>query len=380
MPRKRRVTRIGASDEPTRVDGYGRVSTDEQAREGLSLVHQEKQIRRYCELYGLDLVRIVIDPGVSAKTLEREGLSSVLDDLRQGRADGVVILKLDRLTRQLRDWSDLIDEFFSERGGRRLFSVNDSIDTRTPSGRMVLNMIMTVAQWEREEIAYRTSNALQGKISRGERCGRVRFGYKLAPDGKTLLPYPKEQRAIASMRSWRDQGMTYREMVARRAKVDRLVMPGGQFPVLGLEDRVTAQDGVPNGCNESAWFSCSASTQMPPRAGISDELASPRRHQALSRIIFSRPIHHQLRGSHGKQHRTRTQDARWRFWSVGSADGTFPPLGMNGPYDGDRSPAPAGESMTSVHSSPPMGPSPWRRPTVPSSPGRDSGPNGGFRV
>jgi hypothetical protein len=64
----------------------------------------------------------------------------------------------------------------------------------------------------------------------------------------------------------------------------------------------------------------------------------------------------------------------------GSADGTFPPLGINGPYDGDRSPAPADESMTSVHSSPPMGPSPWRRPTVPSSPGRDSGPNGEYRV
>ncbi len=213
MPRKRRVRSVGAIG-PLRVDGYGRVSTDEQAREGLSLVHQERQIRRYCELYGLDLVRVAIDPGVSAKTLERDGLASVLDDLRQGRADGVVILKLDRLTRQLRDWSDLIDEFFSERAGRRLFSVNDSIDTRTPSGRMVLNMIMTVAQWEREEIAYRTSNALQGKIGRGERCGRLRFGYTLADDGKTLVPHPEEQRAIAFMRKWKGQGKTYRDMVA----------------------------------------------------------------------------------------------------------------------------------------------------------------------
>jgi len=102
MPRKRRVTKVG-SDELLSVDGYGRVSTDEQAREGLSLVHQERQIRRYCELYGLNLVRVVIDPGVSAKTLERDGLSEVLDDLRTGRVDGMVILKLDRLTRQLRD-------------------------------------------------------------------------------------------------------------------------------------------------------------------------------------------------------------------------------------------------------------------------------------
>jgi site-specific DNA recombinase len=127
----------------------------------------------------------------------------------------VVIMKLDRLTRSLRDWSDLIDRFFSDKAGRRLFSMNDSIDTRTPSGRMVLNMIMTVAQWEREETAYRTANALQGKIARGERCGRVRFGYVLAADGKTLIPDPVEQRAIEFMKRWKAQGKTYRDTVAQ---------------------------------------------------------------------------------------------------------------------------------------------------------------------
>jgi DNA invertase Pin-like site-specific DNA recombinase len=79
---------------------------------------------------------------------------------------------------------------------------------------MVLNMIMTVAQWEREEIAYRTATALQGKIARGERCGRVRFGYQLAADGRTLIPDPREQEAIRFMREWNAQGKTYREMVA----------------------------------------------------------------------------------------------------------------------------------------------------------------------
>jgi len=202
-----------ADDEPLRVDGYCRVSTEEQASEGLSLTNQEGRIRAYCSLYKLDLVRVVTDAGVSAKTLERDGLGEILDDLRAWRVDGMVILKLDRLTRRLRDWEDLIEAFFSEKGGRRLFSVNDSIDTRTPSGLMVLNIIMTVAQWERLEIGYRTHCALQGKISRGERCGRLRFGYTLAADGKTLLPEPREQQAIACMRQWEAQGKTYREMI-----------------------------------------------------------------------------------------------------------------------------------------------------------------------
>jgi len=213
MPRKKRVTRVRGSDEPLRVDGYRRVSTEEQASEGLSLIDQEARIRAYCSLYKLELVRVVTDAGVSAKTLERDGLAEVLDDLRQWRVDGMVILKLDRLTRRLRDWEDLIEEFFSEKAGRRLFSVNDSIDTRTPSGLLVLNIIMTVAQWERLEIGYRTRNALQGKISRGERCGRVRFGHTLGSDGKTLVPHPGEQEAIAFMRQWEAQGKTYREMI-----------------------------------------------------------------------------------------------------------------------------------------------------------------------
>jgi DNA invertase Pin-like site-specific DNA recombinase len=214
MPRKHRVTRVAADDQRLRVDGYRRVSTEEQSTDGVSLVLQEEKIRDYCKLYGLDLARIETDAGVSAKTLERPGLATVLDDLDRGRVDGVVIYKLDRLTRSLRDWSDLIERFFTEKAGRRLFSVNDHIDTRTPSGLLVLDIIMTVAQWERREISFRTKAALQGKIGRGERCGRLRFGYDLADDGRTLVPNPREQEAIAAMKRWDSQGMTYRRMAA----------------------------------------------------------------------------------------------------------------------------------------------------------------------
>ncbi len=213
MPRKRRVTRVG-EDLLRRVIGYIRVSTDEQSREGLSLTLQEAKIRGYCELFGLELVRIDRDAGVSAKSLDRDGLASVLDDLRRGRVGGLVIYKLDRLTRSLGDWSNLIDELFSKAAGRRLHSVEEKIDTGTASGLLVLDVLMSVAQWERRIIAERTADALQGKISRGERCGRIRFGYTLAADGKTLIPEPSEQRALAFMREWKAQGKTYREMVA----------------------------------------------------------------------------------------------------------------------------------------------------------------------
>ena len=155
-----------------RVIGYVRVSTEEQGKEGVSLALQEAKIKEYCRLYELDLARIESDPGFSAKTLDRPGIKSALDDLRRTKTvrkadthsfDGIVIYKLDRLTRSISNWDQLIQEFFNEKAGKRLFSVSDQIDTRTANGRMFLNLIMTIAQWEREIIAERTAEAPAGE-------------------------------------------------------------------------------------------------------------------------------------------------------------------------------------------------------------------------
>ncbi len=212
MPRKPRRTKV-AADGRIRVLGYPRVSTEEQSRDGLSLIHQEDRIRAYCDLHELELVGMIVDAGVSAKTLERPGLGRILDQLRRGDIDGMVISKLDRLTRSLRDWDYLIEHFFSERAGRRLFSITDSIDTRTAAGRLVLNVIVTVAQWERETTAERTRDALQGKIKRGERCGKVRYGYDLDETGKKLVANAQEQIIIAKLKKLRAHGKTYAELV-----------------------------------------------------------------------------------------------------------------------------------------------------------------------
>ena len=178
-----------------RVIGYTRVSTEEQSRSALSLESQETKIRAYCPIYDLDLVRIVSDPGCSGKDLDRPGMAEVLAALRRrkGGIDGVVIVKLDRLTRSIGDWDDLIREFFQPRAGKRLFSVGDSIDTGTAAGELVLNVLMAVAQWERKAIAERTSDALQAKIRRGERCGRDPL--RLRSGRRRQDTHPQRERA-----------------------------------------------------------------------------------------------------------------------------------------------------------------------------------------
>jgi DNA invertase Pin-like site-specific DNA recombinase len=79
---------------------------------------------------------------------------------------------------------------------------------------MVLNIILVIAQWERETIAERTKEALAHKLRRGERCGKVKFGYDLAPDGKTLVPNQGEQAALALIVEWRRAGYTLRGIAA----------------------------------------------------------------------------------------------------------------------------------------------------------------------
>ena len=111
--------------------GYVRVSTDEQAREGLSLDLQVARIGAYCEAKGWELLRVYRDAGISGKDLERPGIQSLLHDLKGNGVDVVVILKLDRLTRSIRDLGLLIDDLFE---GVALASVAEGFDSSTAAG------------------------------------------------------------------------------------------------------------------------------------------------------------------------------------------------------------------------------------------------------
>lgn len=206
-----------------KVVGYARVSTEEQARDGVSLAGQGTKIGLYCQLHELELVRTVEDAGQSAKSLDRPGLAEVLRLLDAGDVEGVVIAKLDRLTRSLRDWLSLIETYFGERvrRPRKLFSVGDSIDTRTAAGRLVLNVLMSVAQWERETIGERTAAGMMDAVAQGQHCGKPRYGWEVDPGGRlnkkgrpvSVRRNDHEQRVIALMKELRGRGLSLRGIV-----------------------------------------------------------------------------------------------------------------------------------------------------------------------
>ena len=210
------------------VIGYTRVSTTKQADDGDSLLVQRDKLECYCELHDHDLIDVHEDAGASGKDMNRDGLCAALDALEAGEADGLVVYKLDRLTRSTADLGRLLERFEDE--GVALQAVAESLDTSTAAGRMVVRMLGVVAEWERETIGERTSAALQAKAENGEYTGgNVPFGYELDEDGATLVERPDEQKVVEAIRAYRDAGLSLRATAERLAERGMYNRQGNQF-------------------------------------------------------------------------------------------------------------------------------------------------------
>jgi DNA invertase Pin-like site-specific DNA recombinase len=156
-----------------RVIGYVRVSTAEQADSGLGMEAQRTAIRAECDRRGWVLERIYEDAGFSAKSMvKRAGLGEALTALRAGEADGLVVAKLDRLSRSLKDFANVMTSAHSERW--TLVVLDMGVDTTTPSGELMANVMASFAQFERQIIGQRTRDALAVKKAQGVRLGRPR--------------------------------------------------------------------------------------------------------------------------------------------------------------------------------------------------------------
>ncbi len=184
-----------------RAVGYVRVSTDVQASEGVSLEAQKVRIQAHCTALDIKLVDLVVDAGESAKSLDRPGLQAALKLLTIGKADALIVLKLDRLTRSVKDLGHLCESYFSDAKPWSLLSVSDSIDTRSASGKLILNVLTSVAQWEREAISDRTKEAMQHLKAKGVLLGAAPYGWKYTEaldhaGRRKLIEDPVEQAGI----------------------------------------------------------------------------------------------------------------------------------------------------------------------------------------
>ena len=152
-------------------------SREDQAREGFSLGEQKERLEAYCKFNGYHIVKYYEDTGTSAKTgnhsLEYE---QMLEDGKKGIINMIVALKLDRITRSIKDWETLMD--YSDTYNVALAFVNDKIDTTNDNGKMVSRIMMSVSQNEIERTSERTKIGLSVVIKSGNIPPQAPFGYK----------------------------------------------------------------------------------------------------------------------------------------------------------------------------------------------------------
>jgi DNA invertase Pin-like site-specific DNA recombinase len=155
--------------DPNLMVGYIRVSTDEQADSGLGLAAQRAAVVAEAERRGWTLVAIHED-ALSGRSLDRPGLAAALAGVESGKAAGVVVAKLDRLSRSLKDFADLMAR--AQAGGWNLVALDLGVDLSTAAGEFMANVMASAAQWERRIIGQRTKDALAIRRSQGVRLGR----------------------------------------------------------------------------------------------------------------------------------------------------------------------------------------------------------------
>lgn len=191
---------------------YCRVSTNQQAQEGVSLEAQEAKTKAWCILHDYDVKNIYIENLSGKRADNRPELQAALNDCSKG--DALVFYSLSRLARSTKDTLEIAEKL--KKKECNLVSVSENIDTTSAAGEMIFTMLAAMAQFERQQISERTSMALQHKKSIGEVVGRVPFGFDVQViDGKKMLiENEHEQAALKFANELRNKGESLHKIAA----------------------------------------------------------------------------------------------------------------------------------------------------------------------
>jgi site-specific DNA recombinase len=174
-----------AASATHRVAIYIRRSTDEE-HQPFSLEAQDSKLRAYIKSQpNWSLVTTFVDDA-SASSLDRDGLQKALAAARAGRFDILLVYRVDRFTRRIRDLVTLLDDL--DHAGVVFRSATEPFDTSTPAGRMLVQMLGVFAEFEREMIIDRVINGMERKASKGKwTLGAAPYAYTVDPHEHTLL-------------------------------------------------------------------------------------------------------------------------------------------------------------------------------------------------
>ena len=196
-------------EEKKKCGLYMRVSTEDQAREGFSLPEQKERLEAFCKYKGYEIIDYYQDAGISAKTgNHRPEFERLKEDIKSKKINTIVSLKLDRITRSIYDWENLIT--FLDENDAYLDCANDEINTTTANGKMISRLLMSVSQNEIERTSERTKIGLAGAIKQGHIPHVAPLGYK--HENKTLVIDYSTKDVVVRIFELYSEGYSYQKI------------------------------------------------------------------------------------------------------------------------------------------------------------------------
>lgn len=191
---------------------YCRVSTLEQATDGYSIGVQKEKLSAYATAQSYDIADIYSDEGFSGKDLHRPAMERLLVDVKSGKINTVLVYKLDRLSRHVKDVLELVELF--DKYSVSLYSLTEQLDVSSPFGRAALKMSATFSELERETIVERMQMGKDARARSGKyTCpGKSPFGYKLDKERDRMEIVPEEAEAVRDMYAKYIEGYTFRKL------------------------------------------------------------------------------------------------------------------------------------------------------------------------
>ena len=178
---------------------YPRVSTEDQSRFGHSLDEQEEKLKQLCNFKDYEIYKVYREEGVSAKNMERPKFKEMIQDMKDGKINKIIVYKLDRLTRSIQDLENICKML--EKYDCGLESVAEEINTDTSTGKFFMRMITILAQLEIERTSEITKFGLVKKKKKGHLSGKPPVGYRKIENDKKL--YVDEIQADVVRRMFR---------------------------------------------------------------------------------------------------------------------------------------------------------------------------------
>ena len=154
---------------------YPRVSTEDQFRNGHSLDEQKERMLKLCDYKNYEVYKVYEDAGISAKNMNRPAFQEMIQDIKDGKINKIIVYKLDRLTRSIKDLEEICT--FLEENNCSLESMCEDINTSTANGKFFIRMLTILAQLEIERTSERTKFGMVGAVKKGHFVGRPPIGY-----------------------------------------------------------------------------------------------------------------------------------------------------------------------------------------------------------